>query len=94
MNFSPAQYITIENIKIGNTAFFNRSWFEKGICFINDLVKNDGNFYSQIELNTIYNININFLQYFGLTKAIKKWENNLRLELQRKDTNAFNAKVH
>lgn len=69
-----------KNIKTGNRIVFSRLWYNKGMCFVNDIVKSDGNFYSQNELNGIYNININFLQYYGLIKATTQWKETLKLE--------------
>ena len=41
----------------------------KGIRFINDIVKENGEFYNQDELVAKYNIATNFLHYQGITKS-------------------------
>ncbi len=56
------------------------SGLDKGIHFINDIVKEDGTFYTQHELQVMYNININFLHYYGLIKAVKTWGKRLKIE--------------
>ena len=38
---------------------------------VNDLIKENGDFYSITELNNIYNVNANFLIYKGIERAIK-----------------------
>lgn len=43
----------------------------KGIRFINDILKKDGTFLSYFELQHKFNIQINFLQYYGLCNAIR-----------------------
>ncbi len=68
-----------KNIKIGTSSCFNKSWFDKGIHFINDIVKEDGTFYTQYDLQVMYNININFLHYYGLIKAVKTWGKRLEI---------------
>ena len=49
-----------DNIKMGGEPIYIKSWFQAGIQFVNDLVKNDGNFMSFQELNNTFMININF----------------------------------
>ena len=67
------------DIKLGNKIIFNKSCFENGIKFINDITKENGSMYTYDELNTTYNVNINFLQYTGLVKSIIEWrKKNLR----------------
>ena len=60
------------NILIGNKSFFFKSWFEAGIHCIGDIFKN-GTFIYLGELNRMYNLNINFIHYAGVTKAIDKF---------------------
>ena len=69
-----------ENIKIGNKTIYNKSCIENGIKYINDITKEDGNIYTYDELKTTYNVNINFLQYSGLTRSVLDWKKKLKLE--------------
>jgi len=57
---------------IGNKSVFFKSWFEAGIHCIGDILKN-GTFISLGELNRMYNLNINFIRYEGVTRAIDKF---------------------
>ena len=48
------------NICIDKKYIFWTDWYNKGIRFLNDLVKENGDFYSQQELIEKYNINTIF----------------------------------
>ena len=59
------------NICIDKKYVFWKDWYMKGIRFINDIVKENGEFYNQDELVAKYNITTNYLHYQGITKSIK-----------------------
>ena len=59
-----------EEITIENKSIFWAHLFEKGICFVEDLLDENGNFLSLDDLQVKYNIHLNFLQYFQLIAAI------------------------
>ena len=61
-----------EDILIGRKPIFFTNWYKNGVTFINDFVKNNGDFYSLIEFKNKYNIKTNFIQYNGLINAIKE----------------------
>ena len=44
--------------------------FEKGICFVQDLLDNNEKFLPLDDLQVKYNLHLNFLQYFQLFAAI------------------------
>ena len=44
--------------------------FEKGICFVQDLLDNNGKFLPLDDLQVKYNLQLKFLQYFQLFAAI------------------------
>ena len=69
-----------ENIKIGNKPVYNKSCIDNGIQYINDIIKQDGNFFTYEELKRTYNVNINFLQYSGLVRSVTDWKKKLNLE--------------
>ena len=69
-----------ENIKIGNKPVYNKSCIDNGIRYINDIIKQDGNFFTYEELKRTYNVNINFLQYSGLVRSATDWKKKLNLE--------------
>ena len=60
-----------EDILIGRKPIFYTNWYKNGVAFINDFVKSNGDFYSEIEFKNKYNIKTNFIQYNGLINAIK-----------------------
>ena len=58
-------------IRISNESVFYKSWYKKGIIFINDLLDGDGSFLSLNSFRLKWEVNVNFLQYSGLCRAIK-----------------------
>ena len=64
------------NILIGNNSVFIKSWYDKGIRYINDLIQ-DGRFLTENEIFDLYKIRVNYLQYHGLKIAIKKYINSV-----------------
>ena len=53
-----------KNLLVGDTSFFSKSWLDKGMCYIRDLMDSWGNFLAT-------SINTNFLQYQGVIKCFK-----------------------
>ena len=71
-------YSKLQSTAINNVACqplwkndFIKSWYKKGIIVINDLLENDGNFLSFNSFKVKFDVTVNFLQYFGICKAIK-----------------------
>ena len=60
-----------KNIMIGGKHIFKKTWFDKKICLINDLLDFRGNFYTYDEFITIYDVKTNFLEYHGVIAAVK-----------------------
>lgn len=58
--------------KIGNKPIFYKEWCRKGILTINDLVNDKGDFYSVQDLEDLYNIKSNFLNYYSIVSVIKE----------------------
>ena len=65
-----------EDILIGNKPFFLKTWYNKGVRYINDFINENGKFYSEHEFTTLYSINSNFIQYNGILRAIKTFLKN------------------
>ncbi len=64
------------NIKIGNRTVFYKTWHLAGISFINDLVDDDGKFYTHDRFVAKYNIRCNFLQHYAVIHSIPNtWKN-------------------
>ena len=61
-----------DNIKINNKHTFLPQWEKKRNFFINDLVKENGNFMSFNEFHRKYNLNTNFLNFNGILTAIPR----------------------
>ena len=75
------------NIKIGGLGIYYRSWFNKGIKYINDLVNENGDFYQQNEFTT--GIQTNFLQYNGLIQSIKHYLKLMKIQITHKEPSPF-----
>ena len=57
-------------IKIEGKTLFWKTWFEKGIFLVQDLLNEDGKFLSLQEFQDKFDLEINFLQYFQMIAAI------------------------
>ena len=53
-------YNNNNNIKIGGSHIFVKSWFDKGIKYINDVVNENGEFYQQNEFTMKTRIQTHF----------------------------------
>ena len=60
-------------IKVGNNPVWIKSWYKKGVIYINDLVRENGDLCSQDEFERMYNAKTNFIQFQGITNAIKDY---------------------
>ena len=59
-----------EAITIENKMLFWKSWFDKKIFFIQDILSGDGNLLTFKEFQNKFNIKTNYLHYFQLIAAI------------------------
>ena len=57
-------------IKIDGKTLFSKTWFEKGICLVQDLLNEHEKFLSLQEFQDKFDLEINFLQYFQMIAAI------------------------
>lgn len=55
---------------IENTCIFWRNLFESGICFVRDVLDENGKFLSLEKFELKYNVHLNYLQYFQVIAAI------------------------
>ena len=80
-----------ENIKIDGTSIFFKPWFNKGVkyIYINDLVDDKGDFYTQADFSRKTGIKTNFLQYNGLIKAIKQYLKHIKIDISFKAPTPF-----
>ena len=61
------------SIKVGGNVVFYRSWKNKGILMINDLLDADGELLTYVEFQRKYQLLSNFLVYEGIAKSIKDY---------------------
>ncbi|CAC5379210.1 unnamed protein product [Mytilus coruscus] len=59
-------------IKVDRTSIFYRSWYMKGIRFINDIVDDKGEFLSHDAINKKYNLNVTFVDILSIKLAIPR----------------------
>ena len=53
------------NIRIGRKTYFNKNMFKHNIHFVNDILHEDGTFYTYENFSTIYpHVKINFLEFY------------------------------
>lgn len=58
-------------INIGGKPTFLKTWYDNGVTYVNDMVNENGEFYTQQEFENKYNIKSNFNQFQGIKEAIK-----------------------
>ena len=88
-----------KEILIQNTSFFWKTWFEKGIIFIQDLLHISGRWMTQQEISNKYNVKSNFLQYLSLMTAMRNIKDQIQTERGlewkiRPDTSAYDSSVY
>ena len=59
-----------QDIKIDNKTKFFRTWFDKGVHTVKDLVEQNLDFLTYEEFQLRYHLQPNFLTYYGLINAI------------------------
>ena len=60
-----------DKIKIGGKPVCYANWKKRGVLFINDLLNENGSFMSKDEFSEVYNVRTNFLEYYGIIRAIQ-----------------------
>ena len=82
------------NIKIGGTHIYYTNWYKKGIKYINDLIKEDGEFYTLEEFIETTGIQTNHLQYYGTLRAIKLYLKHVNVKINRKKSKSHYTKPY
>ena len=77
------------NIKIGGSHIFYKTWFDKGIRFLNDLIHENGELYSHEKFQENTGINSNTLQYQGTIKSVKEYLKTIKVNITHKINNPF-----
>ena len=61
-----------KDISIDQKTLFWKTWFERGIYYVQDLLNEDGKFFSLDEFNGKFGLKANYQQYFQITAAIPR----------------------
>ena len=72
----------------GQTIYYDK-WFKNGVRFINDLVKDNGEFFSYQDFWERARVQINFLQYVGTIQAIKTYIKKKKIDIFKKYQSPF-----
>jgi len=68
-----------KRILVDNRPVFFKTWNEHGIKRISHILKSNGIFYTPLELNNLYSINVNIMSYNSLKAAVpSEWMQNIR----------------
>ena len=62
-----------KEIAIKSKSIFWKDLFEKGICFVQDLLDKEGKFFSVKNVQWKYDVHLNYLRYFQLTAIIPNY---------------------
>ena len=76
------------NIKIDRKYVFYKTWYDKGIRFVNDLVNQNGSFYSYQEVG-IGGSPLNILKYQGFIDSLKHFLSHTQIKLTKKVQDPF-----
>ena len=76
-----------KNIKIWGSYMFYKAWYKRGIRFLNDLINENGTFYSHEEFQEITGINFDTLQYHETINAIKAYLKDIKINITHKMKN-------
>ena len=77
-------------IRIHGKSIFYKTWYDKGIKYINDLVNENGEFLSHEEINAKYHLQVTFLDIFSIRSAIPhKWKELLTKENINLNSSSF-----
>ena len=62
-----------KNIRVNNKCIYFKSWADKQIFYVNDIIDTNGNFYSYNEFQEIFDVGTNFIDYYSVVSSIKQW---------------------
>lgn len=81
-------------IQINGISIFYKVWYDHGIKYINDIVKQNGEFMSCNDINTKYNLNISFLDILSIKSAIPtNWKEMLTKQNVNPNSESFKVLV-
>ena len=70
-----------DNFKIDNKPIFFKKWFDKKIYYVKDII-NKNTFYTFEEITSVYILQTNFLEYYGLINTIRRYIQSTNLQLE------------
>ena len=70
-----------KDIKIADKTIFYKQWFNKHIYFIKDLIDIDGSFMNLKTFCSTYQIQVNFLEFWGIRSTIENFIRRKRIEM-------------
>ena len=68
------------NIKIDNRVLYREEWFEAGFMQISDMYADNGRMMNLEEFKELFDVNINFLEYYSLSKVVNEHFKKLQIE--------------
>ena len=78
ITFSQIQFSTTIPSQLAPNRYI-KEWDQEGVKNINDLVHENGDFFSQDEFEHTFNIKTNFVLYLGLKRAIVAYAKHIML---------------
>ena len=81
LDFSKQYIWANNNIKIGGNPVLYENYLRSNVKYISDLLKEDNSFLSFAELQKIYGVETNFLEYAGIVSSIKRYSNEVNILL-------------
>ncbi len=67
------------HLRIDNKVIINKEMIQKGIVYVHQLFKQNGELLNLYEFNFTYQLNIDYLTYYGITSAIpREWKQVMR----------------
>lgn len=79
-----------ERIKVGKSVIKQKQWINRGIYCVGHFIKENGIFMTHEEFMSKYDININFLTYYGITNAMKVYIMKSNIKIENNRTNKKN----
>ena len=77
-------------IKINGNCIFYKTWYDKGIKFINDIVDENGEFFSHEVINDKFNLHTTFIDILSIRTAIpRSWKVLLSKQKLTLNSNSF-----
>ena len=76
-----------QNILVGNRIiFFNKNWIDKGVCYIKNMLNDDGTFMSFKSFKEKFGIKTDYITYTGCVQAIKSYIRKTEITVEGKNS--------